>query len=754
MKNTIPVILLKELIILPNQEIKIELNNKISKLIIKKSTLEYDSKVLVVAPLDKKEEEPSVDDLPNVGIIAKIKSKIQLPSGNVRLTLRGLVRVVVTKYFVSNWNEDVLNAEYQKIELPKFAPEEEKALTRKLIATLKEYIDSSNNISNSILTTVTKAKSLDHITDIIASFLNFNYEKKCEYMQNYNPLNRAKNLLNDLKEEIAIIKLEDELDERVSEVIEANQKEFILKEKIKVIKEELGEKSTQEQETEEFINKLNTLKLTSSIQKKLENEIEKFSLINESSPEMGVIRTYIDWLINLPWNNKTKDPINPDEIIEKLNQTHYGLTEIKERISEYIAVKAKNNNIKTPIICLIGPPGVGKTSIAMAIAEVLNRKFYKISVGGLNDSTELIGSRRTYLGANPGKIIQGLKSCGSKNPVMLIDEVDKMTKNYHGDPASTLLEIIDPIQNKMFRDNYIEEPFDLSDILFILTANNINDIPEVLLDRVEVINLNSYTIFDKKDIAKYYLLPKIYKEYNYEITISDELIKTIINNYTKEAGVRELERKLEKVVRKMVIASRKKLTSKDLPILLGNPMEENIPLASGKIGEANILGVNSYGGFCSKVEAKIVEGTGKYYFTGSVGDILKESIYVALSYIKTNYKMTLDKKDVYIHFLDAATKKDGPSGGLAILVALTSIVKKKKVPKNMAFTGEITLNGEILAIGGLKEKLITAYNNDVNIVYIPRANKKELEDLPNIIKEKLDIRCINEFKELYTKVFK
>ena len=723
-------------------------------MIIKKSTLEYESKLLVVAPLDKKEEEPSVDDLPNVGIIAKVKSKIQLPSGNVRLTLRGLVRVVVTKYSVSDWNEDVLNAEYQKIELPKFAPEEEKALMRKLIATLKEYIDSSDNVSNSILTTVTKSKSLDHVTDIIASFLNFNYEKKCEYMQNYNPLNRAKNLLNDLKEEMAIIKLEDELDERVSEVLETNQKEFILKEKIKVIKEELGEKSTQEQETEEFINKLNDLKIASSIQKKLENEIEKFSLINESSPEMGVIRTYIDWLINLPWNNKTKDPTNAKEIVEKLNKTHYGLDEIKERISEYIAVKSKNNNIKTPIICLIGPPGVGKTSIAMAIAEVLNRKFYKISVGGLNDSTELIGSRRTYLGANPGKIIQGLKSCGSKNPVMLIDEVDKMTKNYHGDPASTLLEIIDPIQNKYFRDNYIEEPFDLSEILFILTANNILDIPEVLLDRVEVINLNSYTMFDKKDIAKYYLLPKIFKEYNYEITMSDELIKTIINDYTKEAGVRDLERKLEKIVRKMTILSRKKLTNHDLITFLGNPTEENIPLASGKIGEANILGVNSYGGFCSKVEIKITEGTGKYFLTGSVGDILKESIYVALSYIKTNYKVALDKKDIYIHFLDTATKKDGPSAGLAVLVALTSVVKKKKVPKNMAFTGEITLNGEILAIGGLKEKLITAYNNDINIVYIPRSNKKEIDELPNIIKDKLDIRCINEYKELYTKVFK
>ncbi len=755
LKNEIIVILLKELLILPNQEIKIELNNKLSKQIIKQAIDNYDSKLLVVAPLDSKEEEPNVEDLPRVGVIAKIKNKIELPNNNLRVTLRGINRIVIDSYYPATINPDILNAAIRELELPKFVPSEENAIKRKLLATLKEYIDSADNISNSVLTLVHKTKNLSNLTDIIASFLNFNYEKKCEYMQNINPLNRAISLINDLKEEIEILKLDEEIDEKLRISMEENQKEFILKERLKVIQAELGEKTTQEKESELFLAQLEKLKLNSATKTKLANEIAKYALLNETSPEFSVLRTYLDWTLNLPWQKETKDPGDSQKVITDLDQTHYGLKEIKNRISEYIAIKNLNKDLKSPIICLVGPPGVGKTSIAMAIASVLKRKFYKISVGGLNDSTELIGSRRTYLGANPGKIIQALRKAGSKNPVILIDEVDKMTKDYRGDPASTLLEIIDPVQNQLFTDNYIEEPFDLSNVLFILTANNIENIPETILDRVEVIKLNSYTIFEKQDIAKNYLIPKIKKELNGpSLNISAELLSFIITNYTNEAGVRELERILATIYRKAIIKNKKRITQNDIQTYLGLGQNFKNPLSLGKYGEVNILAVSGYGGYTTKLEVVTYPGTGKIIITGLVGDTMDESVRVAISYLKNKYKISLDKKDLHLHFLDGATKKNGPSAGLAIAVGILSLLKKQKIAKNIAFSGELSLNGEVLRIGGLKEKLIAAYNNDVSVVYIPKANSSDLDYIPSVIRQKITINLVSDFKDVYTKLFK
>lgn len=750
----VPVIILKNLVILPKQEIKLELNNLISEKTIKEATLNYKGEVLVIAPIDAKEEEPSVDDLPKVGVIAHIRSKLAVDKG-IQVKLQGIKRVAVTRYYSNN--DDVLFSEAMYIDLPPLIEEEGNAILRKLIDTLKKYIEATDSASNDILAYLMNNKDLNRVTDIIASYLPFGVAKKLEYMQNINPIKRAKALIKDMNEEIKVSELDQELDEKVDAILVNDQRKFVLKEKIKVIKKELGETTLQEEETLRFREILEKLRIDKKIKEKIGSEITKYEFMNESSPEISVLRNYIEYVLNLPWTKSTKENANFNNVLKVLNESHYGLENIKTRITEYVAVKNINKNIASPIICLVGPPGVGKTSIALSIAKALNRKFYKISVGGLNDSTELIGSRRTYLAASPGKIIQGISKSGSNNPVILIDEVDKMVKDYKGDPASTLLEILDPVQNKYFVDNYVEEPFDLSNVLFILTANYLGDIPSALIDRVEVIELNSYTIFEKKDIAKKYLLPRIYAEHiiiDQKIHISDELLYFIINSYTKEAGVRELERVLSSLIRKMAINNIKTINQDKVIKLLGNPkyrvelVKENTP------GVVNSLAYTNLGGLVTKTEVLEYKGNGNVLITGSVGKIMEESIKVIISFVKSHYKYNLNNVDLHFHFLDAATKKDGPSAGLSIVVALLSLLEKKVIPEDVAFTGELTLNGSILKIGGLKEKLIGAYNENIKTVYIPVSNMGDLEDVPKEVRENLEIVAIEHFEELYTNFFK
>ncbi len=750
----IPVIILKKLVILPKQEIKLELNNIISEKTIKEASLNYKGEILVIAPIDTKEEEPSVDDLPKVGVIARVKSKIASENG-IQVKIQGIKRVAVNKYF--NNFEDILFSEVMYIDLPPLVEDEKNAILRMLIDTLNQYIETSNSASNDILAYITNNKDLDRVTDVITSYLPFDISKKLEYMQNINPIKRAKALIKDMQEEIKIAELDAELDGKVDDILVRDQRKFVLKEKIKVIKKELGEETLQEEQAKHFREILSKLRIEKRIKDKIEHEINKFELMNESSPEISILRNYIDYMLNLPWTKSSKETSNFNTVLKSLNESHYGLDNIKTRITEYVAIKNINKNISSPIICLVGPPGVGKTSIAMSIAKSLNRKFYKISVGGLNDSTELIGSRRTYLAASPGKIIQAINKCSSNNPVILIDEVDKMVKDYKGDPASTLLEILDPVQNKFFTDNYLEEPFDLSNVLFILTANYIADIPSPLIDRVEIIELNSYTIFEKKDIAKKYLLPRIFKEHviiDENIRISDELLYFIINSYTKEAGVRDLERVLSSLIRKMAINNIKTINEEKVIKLLGNPkytteiIEENIP------GVVNMLAYTNMGGVVTTTEVIDYKGNGNILITGSVGKVMEESIQVIVSFVKSHYKYNLNNIDLHFHLLDASTKKDGPSAGLSIAMALISLLEKRTIPSDVAFTGELTLNGKILKIGGLKEKLIGAYNKNINTVYIPTRNVSDLKDIPKEIVNKLEILPVENFDELYKIFFK
>lgn len=750
----IPVIILKKIVLLPNQEIKLELSNELSAKTIKEANLNYNGKLLIISPIDSKEEAPSVEDLPKVGVLAKIKSKILINS-NIQVKIKGIKRVAVNRYF--NDVENILYTEAMSIEIPALIKDEEKAIIKKLIETLKKYIDLAHHASNDILNFLNKESNLDVITDTIVSYLPFDINKKLEYMQNINPLKRAKSLIVDINEEIKLLEIDEELDDKVNKSFSIDQKNFILKEKLKVIKQELGENFHQEQTAKKFRDTLDKLKIDKDIKDKIKREIDKFEITNESSPELSIIETYIENVLSLPWNKSTKENANFNLVMQSLNETHYGLEKIKERITEYVAIKNINKDIKSPIICLVGPPGVGKTSIAMSIAKALNRKFYKISVGGLNDSTELIGSRRTYLAAAPGKIIQGIKRTNSNNPVILIDEVDKMVKDYKGDPASTLLEILDPVQNKYFIDNYIEEPFDLSKVLFILTANYINDIPITLLDRVEIIELNSYTLFEKKDIAKKYLLPNIFAEHiiiDESIRFSDELLYFIINNYTKEAGVRELERILTTLVRKMAINNIKTINKEKVIKLLGYPPFCEELIDENKWGVVNSLAYTNIGGLVTKTEVIEYKGNGNIKITGNVGSTMKESIEVIISYIKSKYKYNFNNIDLHFHFLDSAIKKDGPSGGLSIAVALISLFEKKIILNDVAFTGELTLNGKILRIGGLKEKLIGAYNKNIKVVYIPKQNCDDLKDIPKIVLESMEIKTVENFDEVYEIFFK
>ncbi len=764
MKYDLPVILLKGLVLLPYQEVRLELNNNISSRVVDISNLNHNSRVLVVCPIDEMEENPEVSDLPKVGVVGKIKTKIELPNGNFRVVIFGIERVKVNKYFNYQGEEDVLGSNVEKLILPKFNEIAETAKIKKLVDVVTKYVNNIPSISNSIIGTIKETQNIEKLTDMIASFVTLPLTKKLYYMGELNPLKRAEKLIKDLSVELEIVALDKKIDKELKKGLEKSQKEFVLKEKIKEIQKELGENNSKDAEVAEYIEKLNDLEIPEKTKNKLMEEIHKYELCSSNSPELFNIRTYIDTLLNLPWNKLSIDEINLKKIKDSLNKTHYGLDDIKIRIIEYIAMKKRNSTLNAPIICLVGPSGVGKTTLAISIAKALNKEFYKISVGGLNDSNELIGHRRTYLGATPGKIIQGIKKCNTKNPLILIDEVDKMVKDFKGDPASTLLDILDINQNQMFTDNYLEEPFDLSKVLFILTANNEYDIPYELRDRLEIINLSSYSKMEKLNIAKKYLIPNIlenYKSTKSNIKISDNIIDKIIEAYTKEAGVRELERKLDAVIRKIIISdkTKKAISENDLITYLKSPEYEVDLKKIETIGIVNALAYTNFGGDVTPIEVCMYNGKEEIKCTGSLGKVMMESAEVALSYIKANlkeFKLTssvFKDKTIHLHALTGGMPKDGPSAGLVITSALLSLLLKKKIANNISMSGEISLNGEIYEVGGIKEKIMAAYNNKITKIYLPKSNQKDIFDIPNEIKDKIKLVFVENYREIYQDLF-
>lgn len=761
-QTNLPILYLRDVVLLPFNDTRLEFSSDIDKKILNIAESNYDGYVLLINLNDPLEEEPDYNTLPDIGILGKIKSKIDLPNGITRVVMTGIDRVEI----VSINNNDFLSAFVISTKEYDYNEVEASALRRVLYRKLDEYIDISPYMSNTVIGRITEVKNISKLSDIIVSELPLEYNEVLKYVSITNPMNRIREITLDLSKEIETVRLENEIEDNLKVKLEEEQKEYMLREKIKLIKEELGEVDLKDADIDKIRNKMNSLDLPDNIIKRLNEEIDRYSLTSSASPEVTTIRTYIDWLLCLPWNKLSKDNTDVKKITEVLNNSHFGLESVKKRIIEYIAVKKKTNTSNSPIICLVGPPGVGKTSLASSIAKALNKDFVKVSLGGINDEAEILGHRRTYVGASPGKIIQQMKKANTSNPVFLIDEVDKLTKDYKGDPASALLEILDKEQNDKFCDNYIEEEFDLSNVMFILTANNIGGIPAPLLDRLEIIELSSYTIYEKLNIAKYHLIPDLLNEYKVKnIKFTDSAIQKIITYYTKEAGARDLYRQIDSIIRKAIINNDKSskivIDNGDVEAYLG-ATKYNITIndTNTKTGIVNGLAYTMYGGNILKVTCTLYPGNGNVTLTGALGDVIKESIYIALSYIKANNTMfkidykIFEEVDFHFHIEEGSIPKDGPSAGVTIVTAILSLLKNKIIPNNVSMTGEITLRGKILPVGGLKEKLIAATTNGIDTVYLPLESSKEFSLLPSEVRDNLNIILVEDYEDVYKSLFK
>ncbi len=769
-KSNLPVILLKKLVLLPGEEVRVEIKSDISKKVTEISKLYHDSEVLIVCPLNLLEEKPDTSDLPRIGVVGKINSVIDLPNGNERVIITGLYRVKIISYVNYSNEEDILDSIITNIETSE-SEIEWVAYQRKLQTELELYINKNPFVGNSIMSEVKQGINLDKLTDVIANFLPLSFEKKLNLMLDSSPISRCKILIKELAVESAVIDLESHIESEIKKGLDDTQKEFILKEKLKVIKNELGETNTKEEDILNYRNLVNSPKYPERIRNKLLSEIERYNATSEMSPDAGIIRNYIEYLLNVPWYTETRDERDLIKIEKKLNDTHYGMKKAKERVIEYIAVKSITDEVSSPIICLVGPPGVGKTTFAESISKALDRNFVKISLGGMSDSAELVGHRRAYIGSNPGKIVTSLIKCGSNNPVFLLDEVDKLKKDYKGDPASTLLDILDVSQNKRFVDNYIDEEIDLSKILFILTANDISNIPPALLDRLEIIDLTGYTDNEKLLISENYIIPSALKKHGLKNTIikfETEAIKKIINEYTNESGVRELERDINKIIRKVItehIKSSRKIVSvrikeNDIPHYLEQELyKESKYKEIIHPGVVTAVACSSIGGVSIYIECTSFKGTGKYTFTGSLGSITKESIEIAFSYIKSNAKrFDIDEdfflnNDFHINFTEGAINKDGPSAGISIVTAILSHIKGVIISDKISLTGEITLNGDILKIGGLKEKTIACKRQNIEKLFIPKDNLNDIEWLEKDLKNDIEFIPVSNYLEIYEKIF-
>lgn len=764
MNEKLLVMIINDMVIFPNNEVRIEYDNNYDKQMVDIVDKIEDNLMLIVNPIN--DDNIDVTSFPKYGILGRLKLKMNVPNGKTRIVIEGLDRVEISSYEEFG---NYFKANYNPIEFGEDT-EEERAYFKILVKSLENYISKVQYMGNAILSQLSSADNLSELCDLIVSFLPLDYSSKKKYITTIDSISRAKYLIEDMSRDMKFAELEQQIEAEVEKELNDSQKEYFLREKIKLMQKEIGEGNNKDSEVQKFRKKVSKLKCNSKIKEKIKREIDRYDNLNSNSPELGMIREYIDWMVNLPWNTYTKDTSYLESVKDILDSSHYALEDVKDRVLEYLAVKQNTNNLRSPILCLVGPPGVGKTSLALSIAKSLNRKTAKISVGGINDEAEIVGHRRTYIGANPGRIIQGIRKAGTANPVFIIDEIDKMTKDIKGDPASALLEVLDPEQNNKFFDHYIEEDFDLSKVMFIATANYIEQIPYELRDRLEMINISSYTEYEKLDIANKHLIPREMEEHgltSLQISFNDDAIMYLIRNYTKEAGVRELERVIaslfRKIVKKLLLSKEEffYVIDKNLIIeLLGKPKYSYVEtLDDSEIGVVNGMAYTVFGGDILPIEATLFKGKGNLVLTGSLGDVMQESCHIALDYIKSNMDVfgidsnLFSDNDIHIHVPEGAVNKDGPSAGITITSTLISLFTKRIVSNKIAMTGEITLRGRVLPIGGLKEKVIGAHRANIKKVFIPEENERDLDDIPENIRNDIEFIKVKNYMEVYKELF-
>lgn len=755
--DAIPLLPLRDVVVYPHLVIPLFVGRPKSVKALEIAS-EHNKQILLVAQKSPNKDEPGAEDLYHVGTIATVLQMLKLPDGTVKVLVEGLHRARVLQFMES---EDCFSAHVERVDTPAGSESEIQALMRTVLAQFDQYVKLHKKIPPEILTSLATIDDGGRLADTITAHLSLKLEEKQKILEMFDVGQRLEHLLGLLETEIDILQVEKRIRGRVKRQMEKSQREYYLNEQVKAIQKELGEHD-ESAELEELEKRIKAAHMSKEAHAKAQSELKKLKLMSPMSAEATVVRNYIDTLISLPWKKKTKISKDLAAAEKILDADHYGLEQVKERIIEYLAVQQRVDKLKAPILCLVGPPGVGKTSLGQSIAKAVNRKFVRMALGGVRDESEIRGHRRTYIGSMPGKVLQSMAKVGVRNPLFLLDEVDKMGMDFRGDPSAALLEVLDPEQNHTFVDHYVEVEYDLSDVMFVATSNSLN-IPPALLDRMEVIRLAGYTEDEKVNIAMNYLLPKQLKTHGLkdsEISISENTVRDIVRYYTREAGVRGLDREISKICRKVVKElltgkTRAKgprkvtVTPRNLDKYLGvRRYDFGIASKENQVGQVTGLAWTEVGGELLSIEATVMPGKGNIIRTGQLGDVMKESIEAARTVVRSRSKRLgipedfYEKNDIHIHLPEGATPKDGPSAGIAICTALVSVLCNIPVRADVAMTGEITLRGEVLPIGGLKEKLLAAHRGGIKTVMIPEQNVKDLVDIPDNIKNRLDIHPV------------
>lgn len=760
----LPMVITRGMFVFPDNNFYLEVGRTKSLDAIVKAQEDFDDYVFITSQKDPHIDVPNVDDVFEYGTLCQIRLVKTRDDGTMRVSLEGVNRA---RLLSSELLDNSFLAKIEVIENIYSDAIEEAALVRTIARTIDDLIKVVPNVPQELINEITKGIGASQLADMIGQYFPMNIERKQDLLECLDVNERLSIVLQELNNEMLVSQVEQSLTESVQERINENQKDFYLRERMRAIKEELGEGVDKEDEIENIRNLINNEAFPASVKTKIEEEIKKYEMMPAASSEANVVRNYLDWITKVPWFEETIDQEDLSIVEAVLNDDHFGLEKVKERIIEYLAVMKLTKTLNAPIICLVGPPGVGKTSIAKSIAHSLNREFVKVSLGGVKDESEIRGHRRTYLGSMPGRIIQGMKKAGVVNPVFLLDEIDKMSSDYKGDPASAMLEVLDPEQNAMFSDHYLEESYDLSKVMFIATANYLENIPVELRDRLEIIELSSYTEQEKVMIAKNHLIEKqaqLHALSKTQLKINDSVLLYIIQHYTKEAGVRQLERTIAKLARKNVVRIVKDEKAKVItkPIVkeyLGKErFSHSAKEKKDQVGVVTGLAYTAYGGDILPIEVNYFEGKGKLIITGQLGDVMKESAQIALDYIKanrSNFKIDskfFDKIDIHIHVPEGAVPKDGPSAGIAMTSAIVSALTKRKVRADIGMTGEVTLRGNVLPIGGLKEKSISAHRSGLTKILIPKGNEKDIEDIPLEVQAQLEIVLVSQVEEAIKEV--